>query len=163
MTLGETTPSIVKRIIGSSGAKGTDGITQMTRNQVEAVTRTAVQHVANSAKEEFLKLNSDVIGEDDIYISVLDSRTTPGCKALDHKTFKRNTGPRPPLHFRCRGIRLAVLDAGLLGDRPANPTTRKNTAFGICKRKQFRNYCKAGRLAVWYENKVRQVAKGAYS
>lgn len=125
MTLGETTPSIVKRIIGSSGAKGTDGITQMTRNQVEAVTRTAVQHVANSAKEEFLKLNSDVIGEDDIYISVLDSRTTPGCKALDHKTFKRNTGPRPPLHFRCRGIRLAVLDAGLLGDRPANPTTRK--------------------------------------
>lgn len=51
----------------------------MTRNQVEAVTRTAKQHVANSAKEEF-KLNSDVIGEDDIYISVL-IRTTPGCKA----------------------------------------------------------------------------------
>lgn len=124
MTIGETTPEIVKRVVGTKGSQGTDGITQMTRNEVDAVVKTAVSHVSNNARREFLNSNGDLFDEE-MYVSVLDSRTSSTCRSLDHKLFKRNTGPMPPLHFRCRSLRVAVFGSKLIGDRPAKPTTEK--------------------------------------
>lgn len=165
MTLGQTTPQIIKDIIGSASAKGMDGVTQITRNNLDALVRTATNHVANSAQREFLSQNSDVIGDMDVYISVLDSRTTDGCKALDHKQFKRGTGPQPPLHFRCRGIRLAVVDALLISERPANPTTEKlllkewakeNNLGSIANRKDL-PYGTKTKYDKWAKGKIREM------
>lgn len=124
MVAGETTDAIVSRVMGTKLLKGTDGVTEMTRRQVAAITRTAIQHVANSARNDFMLENADVmLGEK--FVATLDSRTTPVCKANDGKVFPVGTGPRPPLHIACRSLRVAVLDGELLANRPYKGSTTK--------------------------------------
>lgn len=124
MVAGESSDAIARRVVGTGTLKGTDGVTEMTRRQVTAVTRTAVQHVANSARAEFLQENADVMLAE-LYVATLDSRTTPVCRANDGKQFPVGSGPRPPLHWQCRSLRVAVLDGEMLGNRPAKASTEK--------------------------------------
>lgn len=124
MVAGETAPDIARRVVGSGAVMGADGMTEMTRRQVQAVVRTAVQHVANNARKDFFTANADLITQEQ-FVATLDSRTTPICRALDGKLFEVGKGPQAPLHFQCRSLRIAAIDGVLLGDRPANPTTEK--------------------------------------
>lgn len=124
MVAGETTDSIVKRVIGTGTLRGTDGVTELTRRQVQAVTRTAVQHVANQARNEFMKENVEVL-EMEQFVATLDSRTTPVCKANDGKRFPIGEGPMAPLHFACRSLRIAAFSSDYMGKRPAKPVTQK--------------------------------------
>lgn len=121
---GETGAQIATRVVGTGALNNADGALEMTRRQVQAITRTAVQHVANSARAEFLQENADVIvGEQ--FVATLDSRTTPVCRANDGKVFPVGTGPRPPLHFQCRSLRVAAFDGERLGYRPFKSSTTK--------------------------------------
>lgn len=122
MVAGESNAAIARRVIGTGALKGSDGVTEMTRRQVTAVTRTAVMHVSNTARAEFLQENADVMTAE-LYVATLDSRTTPVCRANDGKKYAVGTGPRPPLHWQCRSLRVAVLDGDLLGQRPAKAST----------------------------------------
>lgn len=125
MAAGEPTPAIVRRILGTNSLQNKDGTKVITERQVTAIVRTAVQHVANSAREEFFAANADVLDEEDYFVATLDSRTTPICRANDGKRFPRGKGPKPPLHIGCRSLRIAGLDASFLGERPAVPVTEK--------------------------------------
>lgn len=124
MVSGEGMDVIVRRVIGTGTLKGSDGVTEITRRQVAAITRTAVQHIANSSRSEFLRENSDVVLKEQ-YVATLDGRTTPICRALDGKQFPVGTGAMPPVHFSCRSTRIAALDGALAGDRPSKPVTEK--------------------------------------
>jgi len=124
MVAGEDHATIARRVVGTAALKGSDGVTEMTRSQVQSVVRTAVQHVANGARDAFFDANKDLITEEQ-FVATLDSRTTPQCRALDGKKFEVGKGPRPPLHFNCRSLRVAAIDGTLLGDRPAKPTTER--------------------------------------
>lgn len=124
MIAGEGSDVIARRVIGTGVMNGADGVTEATRRNVAAVTRTAVQHIANSARREFFNENAEVlVGEQ--FVATLDSRTTPVCKANDGKVFDIGKGPLPPLHFNCRSLRIAAMDGERLGDRPAKPVTEK--------------------------------------
>lgn len=124
MIAGEGSDTIARRVIGTQALNGSDGVLQMTRRQVEAITRTAVQHVANSARNDYMQENADImLGE--MFVATLDSRTTPVCRANDGKVFKVGTGPRPPLHIACRSLRVATLDGEVLGNRPYKSSTTK--------------------------------------
>lgn len=122
MVAGEGSAAIARRVVGTGELKGTDGVTEMTRRQVQAITRTAVQHVANNARAAFMEENADIVAEE-IFVATLDSRTTMVCKANDGKKFPRGKGPRPPLHWQCRSLRVAALDGDMLGNRPAKAST----------------------------------------
>lgn len=124
MVAGEPMDKIAKRVAGSATLKGSDGTTALTRRQIDAVTRTAVQHVANNARNEWLKENSDLFKEEQ-FVATLDSRTTPVCRAEDGKRYPVGKGPIPPLHYGCRSLRVATFNVTFLGQRPANPTTEK--------------------------------------
>ncbi len=122
MLAGESSDAIVRRVIGTKLLNGADGALEMTRRQVAAITRTAVMHVSNAARSEFLQENADVmVGEK--FVATLDSRTTPVCKANDGKVFPVGTGPRPPLHIACRSLRVGVLDAEIIANRPYKGST----------------------------------------
>lgn len=117
MLYGEGTDKIVSRAIGEVNLN-------LTRRQVEAITRTAVMHVSNSARDELMQENADImLGE--LYVATLDSRTTPVCKAHDGKVFPVGKGPRPPLHIACRSLRVAAMDGEVLGSRPFKSSTTK--------------------------------------
>lgn len=124
MVAGEPMDKIARRVVGSAQLTGSDGITELTRRQVQAVTRTAVQHVANNARNVFFQENKQLVSQEQ-FVATLDSRTTPVCRAEDGKIYPLGTGPIPPLHYACRSLRVAVFNAQFIGSRPANPTTEK--------------------------------------
>lgn len=127
MTQGESMDDIVRRVIGGSAALGRDGVTEMTRANVQTIVRTAVMHVANSSRNAWMAENTDVITTER-FVATLDSRTTAICQAEDGKEYDIGTGPQPPLHFGCRSLRVAVIDGTLMGDRPAKPYTDEQLA-----------------------------------
>lgn len=107
ITTGDTLPQLVSRITGTSGNNFRDGILEIPRRHAEAVVRTAVNHIANRARDEVYKQNSWLV-KSVKWVSTLDTRTTPICRARDGKIYPLDSGPRPPAHFRCRSIIVAV-------------------------------------------------------
>lgn len=102
-------------------------ITGQSRMHAEAVTRTAVTHVSNSARGMLYKANTDII-KGEMFLATLDDRTTLTCAGLDHEEFPVGEGPVPPLHVNCRSTRTPITkswkELGLnleqfpAGDRP---------------------------------------------
>lgn len=164
LVAGETSAQIARRVVGTAAVKGSDGVTEMTRRQVQAIVRTAVQHVANGARDLFFEANEDLFSHEQ-FVATLDSRTTPQCRALDGKRFKVGKGPRPPLHFQCRSVRVAVIDGTFVGDRPANPTTENLLAQQYAEQRGFPNvrkrsdlpYGSKGAFDKWKRRRLREL------
>lgn len=92
-TLGDTTQQIVSRIRDN---------TEMQKRQAEALTRTALNHVAIQARQVTMRENSDVI-EGYEWLSTLDSRTSLICASRDGIIYEDvDANPKPPAHFNCR-------------------------------------------------------------
>jgi SPP1 gp7 family putative phage head morphogenesis protein len=100
-TEGETVQQIVQRVRGTRANNYKDGILEVTRREAEAIVRTAVSHVANGARDELFRANTDVI-KGWKFVATLDSKTTPVCRALDGGFYKVGEGPLPPRHINCR-------------------------------------------------------------
>lgn len=164
MVAGEDHATIARRVVGTGRLKGADGTTEMSRRQVQAVVRTAVQHVANGARDAFFDANKDLFTQE-LFVATLDSRTTPICRALDGKRFEIGKGPRPPLHFNCRSLRVASIDGTLLGDRPAKPTTErilvgeyaKQNGYGDIKSRGALPYGTKGDYDEWARKRIRSM------
>lgn len=107
---GESTDELVRRIRGTREERYKDGVLQITRNNAEAVVRTAVNHVSTHAREETYRENRNVVKLVQI-VATLDLRTTDICKSLDGQTFEVGKGRRPPFHFGCRSTTVPVLAA----------------------------------------------------
>jgi len=121
---GEGAIEIARRVVGIVRLRGSDGVTQITRNNAAAITRTMVNHYSNQSRRLFFEENKDVF-EEELYVATLDARTTPVCRANDGKRFEVGVGPIPPLHFNCRSLRVAVIDGEVLGRRPARRFTQR--------------------------------------
>lgn len=124
MIAGEGSAAIARRVVGSARLRGTDGVTQITRREAEGITRTAVAHISNMARREFILLNADLFSEE-LFVATLDSRTTPICRSLDGHHYAVGKGPIPPLHFHCRSLRVPSLNGLALGSRPFRASTRQ--------------------------------------
>jgi len=124
MIAGEPSPEIARRVIGTARARGADGILELTRRQVNTVVRTAVQHVANEARAEFARENSDII-QSETYVATLDAATTPVCRANDGRQFPVGRGPQPPLHYNCRSTRIPSISPEFGAERPNKPVTER--------------------------------------
>lgn len=120
---GKTAQEVTRDLFGTANAKGTDGITQMTRGSVNIMVRTAMQHITSSARREVSLANSDAI-ELEQWVAQLDGRTSQFCKATDGKTFKPGEGPQPPAHPGCRSARVMYLSQDI-GVRPSKPVTER--------------------------------------
>lgn len=123
MIQGEDMNTIARRVVGTQALSFSDGVTNMTRSQVQSITRTAVMSIANNSRQAWLADNSDIITQER-FVATLDSRTSPVCRANDGKLYELGKGPMPPLHFNCRSLRIAAIDGTLAGDRPAKPYTQ---------------------------------------
>jgi len=139
---GQSAEDAIARLRGTRGGR-TEGVTQRSRYQIEAVTRTAVNHASNMVREQTMLANSDVFSAE-MWVSVLDGRTSAVCQSRDgrisplpgkeiHPSLSNlprldPEGARPPAHPNCRSIMVAVLSKdGLIGDRPYVTDTRTGT------------------------------------
>lgn len=118
MVQGESAKDISRRVFGAKGA------VQVTRGQVDAVTRTVINGTSNAAQQAFLKDNSDLFEMEQL-VATLDARTTPICRAEDGKQYPVGKGPIPPLHVACRSLRVAVIGGEVVGERPFKAGTEK--------------------------------------
>lgn len=130
MVEGQTIDQLVGRIRGTKANNYEDGILSTSRRNAQALARTAVSHVANGAREQVWEQNSDIIRAKR-WVSTLDGRTSSICQANDGAMVPMGdsklepgeralaSGVRPPAHFNCRSVLVAVLDGvELAGDRP---------------------------------------------
>ena len=111
---GESMPSIVRRLKGrlrqnqnisiNQSIQRGGLVTARTNNQIRAIVRSSITQVTDAAREQVARNNPDIT-QRYIYRAVLDSRTTPVCRAIDGKVYNWGEGPEPPLHFGCRSIR----------------------------------------------------------
>lgn len=115
--LGERPDVIARRVVGSARAKGMDGATQISRNHIDTVTRSGVIHVSSWVRDQFFRLNPQVLDLEQ-YVAVLDSHTTRLCRGLNGNRYPIGHGPIPPLHMNCRSIRYAVLPRDIGGPVP---------------------------------------------
>jgi len=91
-------------------------VTTRSQSQAEAVVRTAVAHIANIARQEVYRENSDIL-EGEEWVATLDGRTRPEHAALDGKIFPIGEGPQPPYGWNCRCARVPVVKKGLLPEK----------------------------------------------
>jgi len=98
---GEGIETIVKRLTGNARSSFGPGAFKTIQRNARVVTRTAVTHVSNAAREATFKANESVI-KSVKFVATLDARTTDICASIDGRTFAINSGPRPPMHHQCR-------------------------------------------------------------
>jgi SPP1 gp7 family putative phage head morphogenesis protein len=108
-TSGWTNQQMVQLLRGTKAKNYQDGIVQNIGRNAEAVVRTSVQHVANTARMEVWAKNSDIVKAVRV-VATLDGHTTPQCRSLDGREFPLAEAPRFPIHVRCRTTTVAVID-----------------------------------------------------
>jgi len=124
MTRGLSTDDILRSVVGNGDFNGADGTTQITRNRIGGLLRTAVNAFSNMARNQVVLANRDVV-EFERYTATLDSHTTIICAGLDGNIYKVDEGRFPPQHFGCRSIRVPALSPTAIGDRPMKPYTER--------------------------------------
>lgn len=98
---GLTNSQLVTQVRGTRKAGYSDGILATNASTARTTIRTAVQHVATTARQATWAENDDIVDGYTI-IATLDSKTSTVCRSLDHKEFEIGKGPVPPLHPNCR-------------------------------------------------------------
>lgn len=107
---GQTTNDIIRAIRGTKAAGFSDGLLAGTYRDIEGMTRTALNHTANVAREKVWEDNKKVIDRVKI-LATLDSKTSKKCQLMDGQIFEVSKGPRPPFHLGgCRTTTVAVLN-----------------------------------------------------
>lgn len=120
MLRGEGVDPLARRIRGTKARGYTDGIMQASRAQAEALVRTAVNGVANGARQETFRANADV-AKGVQALATLDGRTTEICIARSGSAWDWDGNPLPesprqepfpgypPWHWNCRTVMTVVL------------------------------------------------------
>lgn len=115
----ETTDQIVRNLRGTRALRYEDGIFNRSRQDTEAVVRTAISHTAAFARERFYEANDKVIASVQ-WVSTLDNRTSAMCRLRDGLQYAKDThkpighavpwGAGPgALHWCCRSTSTPVL------------------------------------------------------
>jgi len=142
---GQTPTQIARGIIGTKAAGYRDGIARKSFKNVESVILTLTNGIQNEAKQALYEANKDII-EREMFVATLDARTTIECASYDGKTFKQGTGPIPPLHFRCRSLRVPYLNPSTLNNRGFDSNTEKELVQSYSKKAGLGNITSRGRL-----------------
>lgn len=79
-----------------------------TTQQISAVVRTSVNHMATEARRSVYLKNSRLI-DSVMWVATLDGRTSDVCRSRDMKIYPIDSGPRPPAHYACRSTTVPVV------------------------------------------------------
>lgn len=115
----KTTNEIIRELRGTKAKGYADGLFEGDRRQIEAVTRTALGHMAGFTQDRFVEANADLV-KSVVWHSTLDLRTSEICRIRDKKQYTPGThkpiGHSVPwlsgpgrAHWRCRSHQTTVL------------------------------------------------------
>lgn len=116
MLKGESIDKLAQRVRGTKEKAYTDGIMVASKAQATALVRTSVLTVANQSKIDTILNNLD-INKGIQWVSTLDNRTTPICRALDGLQWTvpdftpvghNKAFPGPTAHWGCRSTQIPI-------------------------------------------------------
>jgi len=114
-------------------------VTSRSRRQAETVIRTATNGIGGAARDSVYRDNADIL-DGERFLATLDSRTTMTCAGFDQKVFPLGQGPRPPLHYGCRSLRVPEVKPqyrlAVKGERASidGPVSNQTTYGGFLRR-----------------------------
>ena len=95
---GKTTTEIIREIRGTKARNYADSvINQAPARNLSSVVKTAISHVSAEAREHMRAANNDLI-RGRVWLSTLDSHTSPMCIIRDHLEYTAATNPKPVGH-----------------------------------------------------------------
>lgn len=133
---GETPTQVARRVFGSAENAYRDGVYHRSFKDLESIYLTVTNGINNQVKQQLYAENADII-DLELYVATLDIRTTLECAGNDGKTYPNGEGPVPPLHFRCRSLRVPYI----------NPENLRKRGFDASYDKMLlREYAEANKL-----------------
>lgn len=116
---GKTTDQVIRELRGTRAKGYSDGLMEGSRRDIEAVTRTALGHMAGMVQDRTAEANADII-KAVRWSATLDIRTSPICRPRDGKLYEpvshKPVGHSMPwlggpgrAHWRCRSAQVVVL------------------------------------------------------
>ena len=109
--LGENEAAMRARLVGHISYGGRDGVTATARRELDTLVRGATDAFSDLARVQVM-LDNPFTGNKEVYVAILDGRTTPECRGLHGRVFDNDKGPRPPIHWGCRSIRVPLVGDG---------------------------------------------------
>lgn len=129
---GETPTQVARRVFGTEAMRGRDGVTRKAFKDLESVYLTVTNGINNEVKSQLYAANDDIIDRE-LFVATLDIRTTLECASNDGKVFELGKGPKPPLHFRCRSLRVPYINPEALFKRGYDASFDKMTLKEFAK------------------------------
>lgn len=115
--LGDTTDSIARKVRGTVNKGYQDGALQVSRANAASITKTAINHLAATARDSFAKANADIV-KGKQWLSTLDNKTSPTCIIRDRLRYTlegKPIGHKIPylqgpgrIHFCCRSTETLI-------------------------------------------------------
>ncbi|HEM7934080.1 TPA: hypothetical protein U2L56_000968 [Citrobacter koseri] len=116
--LGDTTEQIARKVRGHANRGYQDGALQMSRANAASIAKTAVGHLAATARNSFADANNDLM-KGKQWLSTLDNSTTQMCRIRDRLKYTLDNKPighKVPylqgpgrIHFCCRSTETFIL------------------------------------------------------
>lgn len=116
--LGDTTEQIARKVRGHANRGYQDGALQMSRTNAGSIAKTAVGHLASTARQSFATANDDIL-KGKQWLSTLDNRTSKDCRIRDRLKYTLDNKPighKVPylqgpgkIHFCCRSVETYIL------------------------------------------------------
>lgn len=162
---GLTPTEVARSIVGTSRMRFRDGEARKAFRDMESVILTVTNGINNEVRSTVYEQNSDII-KMERFMATLDSRTTLTCMAAESKDvglgpgiYRLGEGPKPPLHFRCRSLRVAIFRPEDLISRPFNPTTEKMIVKEFAKANNLKKVTSRADLPRGYKTKFDEFAR----
>lgn len=116
--LSDTTEQIARKVRGHANRGYQDGALQMSRSNAGSIAKTAVGHLASTARQSFATANDDIL-KGKQWLSTLDNRTSKECRIRDRLKYTldgKPIGHKIPylqgpgkIHFCCRSTETYIL------------------------------------------------------
>jgi SPP1 gp7 family putative phage head morphogenesis protein len=104
---GEEPEEIVRRVRGTAAGRYEDGVHGRSRRHLQGVLASSVAHAAYQTRQVMREENIEIVPREQ-WTCVLDAATCLECMSWHGTVFGVNEGPSPPLHIRCRCIRIPL-------------------------------------------------------
>lgn len=155
---GMTPTNVARLVLGTKAMKGSDGYCRKAFKDLESVLLTATSGIQNQVRQALYEENADVFNEE-YFVATLDVNTTYECAGHDGERYKIGQGPMPPLHFRCRSLRVPFIHEDILRKRGYKSSFEKQLVQEFAQKNGLPAYSKREQLPTGYKTKFDQYAQ----
>lgn len=162
--LNNNAPGAIVKELRGTGPFGKSGVSETSYTRIESLVLTASSFISNEVRREFFMANEAIVDKEKLIVT-LDSHTSPICRGLKPLIYPVGKGPQPPLHWRCRTIRVVVFNGKVLGMRPVKPFVKKELVAEFAKNEGYGNITSRdnlprgskGKYDAWERKRVREL------